>query len=225
MKTNDSNISFKGGFYFKPVDKMAKQKISSLIQKNKRQVFYNLREKNDMFILTHDTDNYKVVDYIKSNKCDFVFYPQISTSNGVQSQENILDLIKNQTKSIIKNPNLIKSPLKNSMSLTKAINTVSKVLRLNIEKPVLKRNDDVLTTIRDNIKERDINVILTKGNTYYVEVKPDSLNIDRTCAIFSGRGRFPKICNNAEDRINFVKKFKSLQEEKANTLYQYKLGS
>ena len=109
------------------------------------------------------------------------------------------------------------------MSLTRAINTVSRTLRLNIDNPVIAKNDKVMTTIRDNSKERNINVILTKGNTYYVEVIPDSQNIDRTYAIFNSRGKFPKICENIDDRLNFMKKFKSLKNENANILYRYKL--
>ena len=225
MEINRStNIGFKGGFYFKNVDKTTKQNISSLIRKNKRQVFYDLREPNDMFLLTHDSDNWKVADFIKSNKKDFSFFPKISTSLGFQTNESITELITKQARSIITNPNLVKSPIKSSMSLSKAVFTVSKVLGLNIEKPIIKQNDAVLTTVRDNVKERNINIILTKGNSYYVEVKPDSPNMESTFAIFSGRGRFSKICKDIDDRIKFMETFKSLKAENANVLYKYKMS-
>lgn len=218
-----TNLSFQGGFYIKNTNNVIKSKVNSLIPKTKRQIFHNLKEEGDMFIITHDSDNYKIANFIKSNKINIDYYPKINTTNYYKQPEEIVELMQQQKNSIIKNPDLIKSPLKSSISLTRAINTVSKTLRLNIENPQITRNDKVLTTIRDNAKERNINIILTKGNSYYVEVSPDSPRIDKTFAIINSNGRFPKICKDLDDRLNFMKTFKSLQEENANTLYKYKL--
>ena len=223
MKIENSANTFKGGFHFKNVDTITRKTLPGIIRKNNRQLYFNLKEPGDMFLVTHDSDNHKVVDFIKSNNLKFDFYPNISTANNIREPETLLEKINQQKNSIIRKVDFIKSPIKSSMSLTRAINTVSRTLRLNIDNPVIAKNDKVMTTIRDNSKERNINVILTKGNTYYVEVIPDSQNIDRTYAIFNSRGKFPKICENIDDRLNFMKKFKSLQDENANILYRYKL--
>lgn len=223
MKIENSTNTFRGGFHFKNANEITRNKIPFLIKENKRQLFYNLKEKGDMFLITHDSDNDKIVNFIKSNKINFDFYPKINTANSEKQPEKLVDVINQQTESIIRNADFIKAPMKSSISLTRALNTVSRTLRLNIENPEIKKNDKVMTTIRDNSKERDINIILTKGNTYYVEVAPDSPHTDKIYAIFNSRGKFPKICENIDDRLNFMKKFKSLKDENANVLYKYKI--
>lgn len=223
MKIEGSTNTFKGGFHFKNVDTITRKTLPGIISKNKRQLYFNLKEPGDIFLVTHDSDNHKVVDFIKSNNLNFDFYPKISTADNIRRPETLLEKINQQKDSIIRKIDFIKSPVKSSMSLTRAINTVSRTLRLNIDNPVVTKNDKVMTTIRDNSKERNINIILTKDNAYYVEVSPDSPNIDKTFAIFNSRGKFPKICENIDDRLNFMKKFKSLKDENANTLYKYKL--
>ena len=223
MKIENSTKTFKGGFHFKNLNEYTKNNVKYLIKGNKKRIFYDLLEKGDVFLITHDNDNHKIVNFIKSNKLAFDFYPKINTTNCEKQSNKLIDMIAKQKNLIIKNVDLIKSPIKSSISLTRAINIVSRSLRLNIESPIIKKNDEVMTTIRDNAKERNINIILTKGNAYYVEVTPDSSHTERTYAILNPSGKFPKICEDIDDRLKFMKKFKSLKDEKANILYKYKV--
>ena len=83
---NNSQINFCGGYRFRNMPIEARTKIPE-ISKKWKQVFYDFENVGDVFLVTRDKINTKVVKFIKKNKLKFEYYPEISTQCGLDEEK------------------------------------------------------------------------------------------------------------------------------------------
>ncbi|MBE7711041.1 MAG: hypothetical protein E7Z92_02755 [Cyanobacteria bacterium SIG31] len=83
---NHSQINFNGGYHFRNMPLEAKSKIPEISNKWK-QVFYDFEKEGDVFLVVRDKLDTKVTKFIKENKLNFEYYPEITTKSGLDTEE------------------------------------------------------------------------------------------------------------------------------------------
>ncbi len=227
---NQSNINFNGAFRISPSEIKAKAEIPQLFPQRK-QVFNDILEKGDEFIVLKDSRNYdnRVLEYAKENNVsNLEYYPDINTKSGLDAEqpEGLLALLKDKVK-VVKGDfeeiaNAIierkRPPRKVKPSkVSKEVVKISNALRLNIENPKIDSNKS-FTRIRDEHKMRTIEVIAPNSATSYVRVTPDSLNEESVKCILNGKGQVVKTFETPNEIHKFNLMFAKLKKENVNTL-------
>lgn len=222
---NTNNLSFNGAFRLKPQHIKAQEEIPQLFTQGK-QIFYNMLEKGDQVIVVRNSYDKRIYRYIENaNLKDVEYYPNINTKSGLDDEipEGLLKLLKDKSQKIItdlkemaeisiKAKNI--KPLQNPNSID-ILNKVSESLRLNIEKPIISTTK-ASTIIRDNAKERTIEIIMPNKGTCYVHVKPDCLWGDHIRCIIDGKGKIVKYFETPKEMLDFKKKFSNLKSQNLN---------
>ncbi len=220
-----SNQNFEGAFRIKPNEIKAKTEIPLLFTQG-RQIFNDILETGDKFIVVRDKYDKRIGKYIQENGISGVeYYPEINTKSGLDDEipEGLLKLIKDKTVKVITDINEIcrtstarKKLVKPSKS-NKEVDKIANALRLNIENPQVTSTSS-FTKVRDNEKNRTIEIIMQNKGTIYVHVKPDHLYEDSTRCIIDGQGNIIKKFETPDEIIKFMKKFHKLKQEKVNIL-------
>ena len=83
---NLNSTSFLGGFRFKQMPIEAKNEFPNVIKKG-RQIFYDFENKGDVFILTRGEKDYAVIKFIRKNKLESVYYPELNTKMGMDDEK------------------------------------------------------------------------------------------------------------------------------------------
>ena len=159
---NITNTNFQGTFKIKSASEQVKKEIPDIIKRG-REIFYDVKEKGDVFLVTHIEYDRKVRDFIAAKKLKFRYYPEI-TPNSMSEVPPTSSELK---KLITKRHNCATSSLKvlntyvneNLYHLSKQskyfANTLN-TLGLCIKKPKVKLNKDGIFSIRDTAKQQTI---------------------------------------------------------------------
>ena len=222
---NNNNINFNGAFRIKPAENKAKTEIPLLFTQG-RQIFHDVLEKGDEFIVVRDNYDKRISAFIKENGVSGVeYYPQINTKSGLDAQEpqGLLDLLKENANKVITDiQEIFDIALKQKRypKVYKSHNEVDKIanaLRLNIENPVINSTKE-MTKIRDEHKKRTIKVIMPDSSSRYVHVIPDSLNESCIKCIINGKGEVVKYFDTPQLMHKFLKKFNELKQNNVNII-------
>lgn len=230
IKTNNTN--FTGSFRIKPLEARAQREIPELFTQG-RQIFSNIIEKGDMFIVIRDNYDKRIGNYLKEKHIrGFEYYPEINTMCGLDTEkpEKLIELLKNKTYKIVTDieetfaaiakqkkanrkpkPSEFPEAPKASDEAKKIANT----LRLNIENPKIQ-NSKKSTIVRDEEKKRTIEFVSTNRGATYVYVKPDSLNESCTRCILDGKGNIVKRFETPNEMRKFLKQFSELKKKDSN---------
>lgn len=227
VQTNNlnNNINFNGAFRIKPAENKAKAEIPLLFTQG-RQIFHDVLEKGDEFIVVRDNYDKRIGAYIKENDVrEIEYYPQINTKSGLDAEEpqGLLDLVKENVNKVITDIQEIfdiaitqKKPPKVYKSQNE-VDRISNALRLNIEKPVIISTKE-MTKIRDEHKKRTIEVIMQDPSSRYVHVIPDSLNESSIKCIISSKGEVVKYFDTPRLMRRFLVKFNELKQNNVNII-------
>lgn len=220
------NQNFEGSFRIKPNEVNAKIEIPQLFTQG-RQIFNDILEPGDKFIVLRDKYDKRVGKYIKENGISGIeYFPEINTKSGLDDEkpEGLLKLVKAETVKVITNISEIckasMAPSKKTANPPKVISEVNKVanaLRLNIENPQITSTHSS-TKVRDDEKKRTVELIMKDRGLTYVYVKPDSLYEDSTKCIIDGKGNIVKKFETPEEIIKFMKVFHELKQKNVNIL-------
>lgn len=227
MLINKSNhsINFNGAFRIKPNEIKAKNEIPKLLTQG-RQIFNNIIEKEDKFIVVRDKYDKKIAQYLlENNITNIEYYPTINTKSGLDDQkpEDLIKLINNKAHEVITNLNEIFETISKRKKeiippkSKKILEIISNTLRLNIENPQITSTPQI-TKIRDKEKKRTIEIIMANKGHCYVYVIPDSLYDNCTRCILDGKGNIIKVFETPDEIIQFSKKFNKLKKEQVNIL-------
>lgn len=223
MKTLQINYpSFKGAYRIKPDEVKAKEEIPQLFTQGK-QVFNDILETGDKFIVLRDKYDKKIAKYIKENGVKGIeYFPEINTKSGLDDQvpEGLLKLVKDKTVKIITDINKICKASMMPKQIQKAEDELNKIeiaLRLNIENPIITSNKS-LTIVRDEEKKRTIEIVMPNKATTYVYVKPDCIYEDSIKCVLNGCGQIGKRFETPNEIIRFLKKFDKLKKENVNII-------
>lgn len=217
-----SNQSFEGAFRIKPNEIKAKTEIPQLLNRG-RQIFSDVLESGDKFIVVRDQYDKRIGRYIRENRVRGVeYYPEINTKCGLDDQEpeGLLKLAKNKGVRIITDINKIYKASMASKKLTKAEEQVDKIanaLRLNIENPQII-STKASTIVKDKLKGRTIEIIMQNRGTTYVHVKPDRPYEESIKCIIDGQGKVVKKFETPEEIMKFLKQFRKLKQEEMNII-------
>lgn len=182
MNINDTNkINFNGGFRFVNMSAENRAKLPQLINKGKA-IFDDFGKQGDVFLVTRETHDEKVLQFIKENKLNFEFYPSINTNLMVQNQplklKKILDDIKDSpAKKITEAREAIKNrTIKNIQE--KSPEHVTNILRelcIDNKYPIVKAQG--FEKIIDKELERTIYISKpSKFGMRYVKIMPNNKN-------------------------------------------------
>lgn len=149
MNITNSNLNFNGGFRFRNMPLEAKNKLPDLSKKGK-QIFYDFENKDDVFLVVKDEINYKVANFIKENKLEFEFYPQINTKCGLDSEkpEGLQSLLNK----------LSPKPLTTKTQLAKNITKQKLLNRVSVNSPIYVPN-----ILKGLLIDTGLNINLIKG--------------------------------------------------------------
>lgn len=151
MNITNNNLNFNGGFRFRNMPLETKNKLPDLSKKGK-QIFYDFENKGDVFLVVKDEINYKVANFIKENKLEFEFYPQINTKCGLDNEkpEGLQALLN---KSEIK-------PLNTKTQLAKNITKQKLLNKVTINSPIYVPN-----ILKGLLVDSNLNIKLKNGVT------------------------------------------------------------
>lgn len=224
MQTTVSNTNFKGAFRIKPCEAKAQKEIPTLFTQG-RQIFSDILEKGDQFVVIRDNYDKRIGNYIKENAIKNIeYYPQINTKCGLDSEkpQELIELIKGNTTEVLFNIEDILAKIfdtkkikhKKTITLDEDITNITNALRLNIENPKITVNKNS-TTIRDEEKKRSIEFVKTLANRYFVYVKPDSISESTTRCLLDKRGNIIKFYDTPDDIYSFLKRFSNLKKKES----------
>lgn len=195
MKTNNiSNTSFKGSFVINSKNSRIKEAIPQIIKRG-RQLFYDIKQDGDVVIVTKDKYDKRVAEFIDSNNLEFEYYPEISTSSGLDDQipSVLKNMLKIKNNCVIKDLGLLNKFFKNSKlhlsTQSKYLQDTVDTLRLNIENSKVEIDSKGRFLIRDAVKERTVVSAGFNSGTSYVYVIPDSLNQDTKRFLIGKNGK------------------------------------
>lgn len=220
ITNNQSNLNFSGSFRIPRGKFKAQHEIPQLFTQG-RQIFYDIKEDGDMFIVLRDNYDRRVAKYIKENNVSGLeYYPEINTKSGLDDQkpEGLIVLLKEKSKVIKANLSeaiLGKKPVKYSVS--NAISKISDALRLHIENPIISSNKS-FTRVRDEQKCRTIELVAPTPASTYVKVIPDSLNETSTKCIIDAKGNIIKMFETPDEIHRFNVMFNNAKKKNVNIL-------
>ena len=102
ITNNQSNLNFSGSFRIPRGKFKAQHEIPQLFTQG-RQIFYDIKEDGDMFIVLRDNYDRRVAKYIKENNVSGLeYYPEINTKSGLDDQkpEGLIVLLKEKSQAI-----------------------------------------------------------------------------------------------------------------------------
>lgn len=215
MKTNNvSSTGFNGAFIINFNNSKIKESIPNILRKGK-QVFYDIKTPGDVVLVTKDKYDKRVGEFIHSNNLGFEYYPEISTSCGLDDQipsvlKKMLD-IKNNC--VIKDWNLLNKFFVNTKlhlsSQGKYLKEAMDTLRLNVGKSKVEIDSKGHFVVRDIEKERTIFSTGFKDGMSYICVVPNSLNQETKRFLVGQNGKnIIKEFNTPKDIADFNKAFK-----------------
>lgn len=219
MQINTNNPQqFTGTFIFKPKNIQTQDSIQNIVKKGK-QIFYDIKDKGDVVIVTKDKYDKKVRDFIESENLDFTYFPEISTKSGLDDEipSKLKFLLNIKDNCIVKNLKILNKFLSNNeLHLNKqceylhdAINT----LRLNVENAKIKIEDNGIFVIRDEEKCRTIKSTGFRGGVAYVHIIPDSVNEGAKRFLVGKNGKeIIKEYNTPKEILSFYKTFKKVTD-------------
>ncbi len=220
-----NNTNFTGTFRIKPQELKAQKEIPELFTQG-RQIFHDILEKGDEVIVLRDKYDKRVGKYIQENNIkELEYYPTINTKSGLDNEEpeKLIALMKEKAVEIKTGLEDIYARIGAQKKETKprttdkALNIITKSLRLNVENPIIKTTKQS-TIIRDAEKQRTIEIIAPNNATSYVYVKPDSLNEDSIKCILDGKGQITKTFTTPNEISKFMRLFRDLKSKEVNTL-------
>ena len=216
----NSNTNFTGTFILKTKNKQIKNEIPNIIKKG-RQIFYDIKKDGDVVLVTKDKYDYRVKNFIEasSGKLKFEYFPEISTSSGLDEQipsklKNLLEIKNNCVINNMKTLNRFLNEKKLHLSkqseyLYNAVDT----LRLYIEDAKIVINEKGLFEIRDNVKNRTIKSTGFNNGAAYVHIIPDSPAQESKRFMIGKNGKeLIKEYNTPKDIFDFLKIFKKAIE-------------
>lgn len=215
-----SNDKFTGAFRIKPIETLAQKEIPELFTQG-RQVFNNIIEEGDEFIVVRNNYDKRIAKYITENNLkDIEYYPDINTSCHLDSEqpEGLLALLKNKSLRIITDLDEMMAVVKKQKKAPKPINPetetekIANALRLHIENPETTVTKNFLT-IRDNAKQRTISVVMQDNGNKYVYVRPDSSCEETIKCFINKKG---EILHSYETPKEIHKFFKHFQKAKSD---------
>ena len=87
ITNNQSNLNFSGSFRIPRGNLKAQHEIPQLFTQG-RQIFYDIKEDGDMFIVLRDNYDRRVAKYIKENNVSGLeYYLEINTKSGLDDQK------------------------------------------------------------------------------------------------------------------------------------------
>lgn len=217
--------NFAGTFRIKPQELKAQKEIPELFTQG-RQIFHDILEKGDEVIVLRDKYDKRVGKYIQENNIkELEYYPTINTKSGLDDEEpeKLIALMKEKAVEIKTGLEDIYARIGAQKKETKprttdkALNIITKSLRLNVENPIIKTTKQS-TIVRDVEKQRTIEIIAPNNATSYVYVKPDSLNEDSIKCILDGKGQITKTFTTPNEISKFMRLFRDLKSKEVNTL-------
>lgn len=217
--------NFAGTFRIKPQELKAQKEIPELFTQG-RQIFHDILEKGDEVIVLRDKYDKRVGKYIQENNIkELEYYPTINTKSGLDDEEpeKLIALMKEKAVEIKTGLEDICARIGAQKKETKprttdkALNIITKSLRLNVENPIIKTTKQS-TIVRDAEKQRTIEIIAPNNATSYVYVKPDSLNEDSIKCILDGKGQITKTFTTPNEISKFMRLFRDLKSKEVNTL-------
>lgn len=220
-----NNTNFTGTFRIKPQELKAQKEIPELFTQG-RQIFHDVLEKGDEVIVLRDKYDKRVGKYIQENNIkELEYYPTINTKSGLDDEEpeKLIALMKEKAVEIKTGLEDIYARIGAQKKETKprttdkALNIITKSLRLNVENPIIKTTKQS-TIVRDAEKQRTIEIIAPNNATSYVYVKPDSLNEDSIKCILDGKGQITKTFTTPNEISKFMRLFRDLKSKEVNTL-------
>ncbi len=225
--SNTSTQNFTGAYRIKPNEIKAKTEIPTLFTQG-RQIFHNILEKGDEVIVVRSQYDKRIGKYIEENNLQGIeYYPTITTKSGLDDEkpEGLLELIKDKSTQIITDIKEIcslsaqqkRTPKPKLPTSQKEVEKISNALRLNFEQPKVVSSAKS-TLIRDEAKQRTIEVIMPNKGTSYVYVRPDAQYESTTKCIIDGQGNIVKTFETPEEIHKFLKKFNELKQENANII-------
>lgn len=115
--------SFKGAFLIKAIPDKIKPQLTELFPKH-RQIFDNFQNNGDVFLVVKNSKDLLAANFIKENKFQFKYYPELNTKSGFDSEkpQAVSDII-NSTK-----PKVITS-IKEMFEFLKPINKSLKTVQ------------------------------------------------------------------------------------------------
>ena len=218
----NSNLNFNGAFRIKSSELNAQKEIPELFTQG-RQIFNDVLEKGDKVIVLRDNYDKRVGNYIKEHCVrDIVYYPEINTKCGLDSEEpqGLISLLNDKSKEVITDVEEMFSRIVKQRKYPKKPKTqdsqgevqmISNTLRLNIENPKVYKNK-LSTIIRDDVKSRTIEIVALNKATSYVYVKPDSFLEPSIRCIIDGKGNLVKTFETPNEIIRFAKIFNKLKK-------------
>lgn len=213
----NKNTNFTGAFILKPKNIKTKESIPDIINKG-RQIFYDIKYKGDVVIVTKDNYDTKVRDFIEASKVKFEYYPEISTKSGLDDQipSKLVYLLNIKNNCVINNLKKLNKFLQPKNHLSKQceyLKETTNTLRLNIENPQIDINDKGIFVIRDEAKKRTIKSTGFKGGSALVHVIPDSpVYESKRYLVYKNGKAIAKEYNTPEEILDFLKRFKKSME-------------
>lgn len=182
MKTdNVSSINFNGGFRLKSLNPEIRAKLPEEISKKGVQIFDNFEKPKDVFVLARDKYDLRIAKFIRENKINFEYYPQINTKSGMDSEkpELLTKLIEN-LESITSMTQLRKAiSNRNSLVEQKSSEYINNILKaLKIDNPCGTIRSKHGAKIIDN-KDFERRIIISPPsvhNIHFVIIQPYSLD-------------------------------------------------
>ena len=205
-------VNFTGGYRFRNMPLEAKSKLPEISNKWK-QVFYDFENIGDVFLVTRDKLDTKVFKFIKENKLNFEYYPQITTKSGLDTEE------PQKLSQLINNLNV--KPITTLSQLSNSIH--KQIASKKVEENALEYSDKILKTLHidtrnleqkiangivilnDKEFERKIHISRPKKGIHYVLIEPYSPTISSSRYAIDINGNFIESFNTPDKIKEFYK--------------------
>ncbi len=181
MQVNfNSNTNFKGGFRFPSMIAEAREKLPAITKR--KQIFYDFEKPGDVFLLVKKETDYQVAKFIRENKVPFIYYPQLDTKCGFDTERpsELSEKLKTMKPSSAQSRTSLKKAIADNLKLDEINRTktdyIDKILNgLCIDnkeenKKTLYKGAVIVT---DNEFKRKIYISPSDKSIHYVIVKPD----------------------------------------------------
>lgn len=178
---NLNSTSFSGGFRFKQMPIEAKYELPNVIKKG-RQIFYDFENKGDVFMLTRGEKDYAVIKFIRKNKLESVYYPELNTKMGMDDEKpeelsKLIESLKPQAITTLAQMNKTRPLSPDSININEK-NDLLKILKnfnMDLNDYKLAENKGTLTLLSiDDSKKIRISPKSINGFRY-VMIEPKSL--------------------------------------------------
>ena len=185
MNINNINeTNFKGGFRLTGVSSELKNEIPKIIKKH-RQIFYDVKTPNDVFITVRDNIDLTVANIIRKNRLNFEYYKTINTKSGLDDEkpEKLVALLRKTKEAPITTMTQLNKHIADrkiagtlEQKSPEYVATVLKTLQI-------KNKNDIKETrgvriVTDSEFNRKIYISRpSKLNIHYVKIVPDSLDL------------------------------------------------